>query len=227
LIAAPMADAAAPPTADRQEVAARAQPGDVGSGASAAAGPQDSHAAPPASKLSEIAEARTPAPDERAPEQPDSPPAPAPAPAPAGRRRAAIVALAIVLLIMGLGILVWERQAIMAAASRLTALVGLEEPPGADLEIGAVTSVREETADGDVLVVRGTVSNLTDEAHPLPVVRVSLLDTNDTELQHVMVAPDRAVLAAGESLSFSARLDKPVPTARRIKVTFSDRSAPN
>lgn len=219
LIVAPMTDTAAPPTADGQEVAARAQPEGLGGGASAADYPQDLHRAPPATELPEIAEAHIPAPDERAPEQPAS--------APARRRRAAFVALAIVLLIIGLGILVWERDAVMAAASRLTALVGLEGPPGADLEIGAVTSVREETADGDMLVVRGTVSNLTDEARPLPVVRVSLLDTNDTELQHVMVTPDREVLAASESLSFSARLEQPAPTARRIKVTFAARSASN
>jgi hypothetical protein len=127
---------------------------------------------------------------------------------------------------MGLGILVLERDAVVAAVSRLTALVGLEEPPGAGLEIGAVTSLREEAADGDVLVVQGTVTNLTDEARPLPAVRVSLFNTDDTELQHVMVVPDQEVLAASESVAFSARLEQPAPTARRIKVTFAARSAP-
>jgi hypothetical protein len=128
-------------------------------------------------------------------------------------------------MIAGLGILVLERDAVMAAASRLTTLIGLAEPLGAGLEIGAEPSVREETAEGDVLVVQGTVTNLTDQPRPLPGIRVSLFDTDDTELQHVMVVPDREMLAAGESIAFSARLEQPAPTARRIKVTFADRSA--
>ena len=136
-----------------------------------------------------------------------------------------VVALAIALAIIGLGIVVLERDAVVAAASRLTVLVGLKELPGAGLEIGAVTSLREEAADGDVLVVQGTVTNLTDETRSLPAVRVSLFDTDDTELQHVTVAPDQEVLAPGESVAFSARLGQPAPTARRIKVTFAARSA--
>jgi hypothetical protein len=128
-------------------------------------------------------------------------------------------------MIAGLGILVLERDAVMAAASRLTTLIGLAEPLGAGLEIGAEPSVREETAEGDVLVVQGTVTNLTDQPRPLPGIRVSLFDNDDTELQHVMVVPDRDMLAAGESIAFSARLEQPAPTARRIKVTFAARSA--
>ena len=105
-------------------------------------------------------------------------------------------------------------------------MVGLQEPPGAGLDIGGVTSFRQETAVGDVLVVEGTVTNVTDSSRPLPLVRVSLFDTDDAELQHVLVVPDQQVLVPGERIAFSARLEQPAPTARRIKVTFAVRRAP-
>jgi hypothetical protein len=210
-----MADAPPPPTADSQEIAAGAPPDGGGLRLGGSEGGSDTTL--PATKLPETVETHTPDPGKKASKKPASRPA----------RRGLIVlaATAIALMIAGLGILVLERDAVMAAASRLTALIGLEEPPGAGLEIGAVTSLREEAADGDVLVVQGTVSNPTDEARPLPGIRVSLFDTDDTELQHVTVVPDQEMLAAGESIAFSARLEQPAPTAKRIKVTFAARSA--
>ena len=98
-----------------------------------------------------------------------------PAPKAAARRRgrAVFVALAATVLVVGLGILVVGRDVIMAAASSLSAMVGLQEPPGAGLDIGGVTSFRQETADGDVLVVEGTVTYVTDYSQPLPLVRES------------------------------------------------------
>lgn len=150
----------------------------------------------------------------------------APEPAPAGRKRIILVALAATILVAGIGVLVIGRDAIEAAVSSLSAMVGLEAPPGAELHISAVTSFREETAGGDVLVVEGTVTNPTENARPLPAIRVALLDTEDAELQHVMVVPDQQVLVPGERFAFSARLEQPAPTARRIKVSFSARHGP-
>lgn len=146
--------------------------------------------------------------------------------APRWRKRIVLAALAATVLVAGLGILMTGREVIEAGVSSLSAMVGFEEPPGADLDISAVTSFREETADGDVLVVEGTVINATDDARPLPAVRVTLLDTEDAELQHVIVVPDQQVLVPGERLAFSARLDQPAPRARRIKVSFTARREP-
>ena len=216
---APAADAP-PPAVDGQEIAAGAPPDQAGAGSEQADFSREFQPALPAANLPETVEASTAVFDETVLEKPAS------QPAPARRRRALLAAaLAIAFTIIALAILALERDAVMAAASRLTALIGLEEPPGAGLEIDAVTSLRQEAADGDVLVVQGTVTNLTDEARPLPAVRVSLFDTDDKELQHVMIVPDQEALAAGESIAFSARLEQPAPTARRIKVTFAARSA--
>jgi hypothetical protein len=210
--AAPTTNAAAAPTADGQEAAARAQPDGEAKGAA-------SHREPP-----------TASPANEPPEPPEAPDTLAPIKKLPPSRSArggllALAALACVLLIAGVGILVLEWDAVTAAGSRLATLISLKEPLGAGLDIGAVTSVREEAADGETLVVQGTVTNLTDQPRPLPGIRVSLFDTDDTELQHVVVVPDREMLAAGETIAFSARLAQPAPTARRIKVTFAARSA--
>jgi hypothetical protein len=137
-----------------------------------------------------------------------------------------LAAVAATILVAGLAISFMGRDVIMAAVSDLAAMVGLQEPLGAGLDIGSVTSFREEPADGDVLVVEGTVTNVSDQARPLPLVRVALFDTDDAELQHVLVVPDQEVLVPGERIAFSARMEQPAPTARRIKVSFAPRPEP-
>jgi predicted Zn finger-like uncharacterized protein len=151
---------------------------------------------------------------------------PARKPASEWRNRMIYAALAAAILAGGLGILLMGRDVIMAGVSSISAIIGLQDPAGAGLDIGAVTSFREETADGDVLIVEGTVTNVSDDARPLPMVRIALFDTDDAELQHVMVVPDQQVLVPGERIAFSARLEQPAPTARRIKVSFAARPEP-
>ena len=150
----------------------------------------------------------------------------APKPASAWRKRIVLVALAASILVAGVFTLVIGRDGIEAAISGLATMFGLEAPPGAELHISAVTSFRDETAGGDVLVVEGTVTNPTQDPRPLPAVRVALFDTEDAELQHVMVVPDQQVLVPGARFAFSARLEQPAPAARRIKVSFSARHEP-
>ncbi len=129
--------------------------------------------------------------------------------------------LAVGVLALGLAMLVVGREAIISAASSLLVIVGFQEPLGAGLEIDAVTSFREETTEGDVLVVEGTITNESDDERAVPLVRVALFDGNDTELQHVIISPNENVLAPAARIAFSARLAQPAPTARRIKVTFA------
>lgn len=139
----------------------------------------------------------------------------------ARRARALAAVLAVGVLALGLAMLVVGREAIISAASSLLVIVGFQEPLGAGLEIDAVTSFREETTEGDVLVVEGTITNESDDERAVPLVRVALFDGNDTELQHVIISPNENVLAPAARIAFSARLAQPAPTARRIKVTFA------
>ncbi len=141
------------------------------------------------------------------------------------RKHAVVAALAALSLAagVGVGIMLLGRDGMMAGVSDLSAWVGLREPPGVGLDISDVTSFREETPDGDVLVVEGRITNIGDEARPLPNIRVALFDTADTELQHVIVRPDQEVLVPDGRFAFSARLEKPALTARRIKVSFARR----
>lgn len=161
-------------------------------------------------------------------EKPESPPSSdsTQEPTPAWRKRTVLAALAATILVAGLSILVIGREVIESAVSSLSVMVGLEAAPGAGLDISAVTSFREETADGEVLVVEGTVTNATADARPLPAIRVTLFNTEDAELQHVMVVPDQQVLVPGARIAFSARLEQPAPTARRIKVSFTAQREP-
>ena len=212
-----------PPRTSTSDDAAGAAPHDGASGGSAARSDARPDRFPVATEEAAAANVSQESPQELTPELEDKP---ARKPAPGWRRRAIFAALAVTVLVVGLGILLIGRDVIVAAISELPALVGLQEPLGAGLDIGAVTSFREETGDGDVLIVEGTVTNVTDDVRPLPVVRVALFDNDDAELQHVMVVPDQQVLAPGERIAFSARLEQPAPTARRIKVGFAARPEP-
>jgi predicted Zn finger-like uncharacterized protein len=103
----------------------------------------------------------------------------------------------------------------------------LPDPLGAGLEIRDIASARERDNAGDVLTVTGVVANVADEPAPLPMLRVSLYDADDNELQSVTVANLRDMLAAGEALSFDARIPDPRPEAKRVRVGFTPAAAPD
>ncbi len=144
------------------------------------------------------------------------------------RRPAAAVAaslLAVVVIVAGL--LALARDAVVSivpAAAPVYAMLGFPaEAVGAGLNIVDVTSSREQTDDGEVLVVAGSVTNVDHDMRPVPLIRVALFDADDDELQAIMVPPDRDTLAPGQRFDFTARLGNPAATARRIKVTFAAR----
>jgi predicted Zn finger-like uncharacterized protein len=73
-----------------------------------------------------------------------------------------------------------------------------------------------------VLAVRGSVVNVTDQALPLPRVRVSLRDDAGEELYYWTVVLDETRLDAGAATQFVTRLSSPPLGAARIEVTFAD-----
>jgi predicted Zn finger-like uncharacterized protein len=101
----------------------------------------------------------------------------------------------------------------------------LPDPLGAGLEIRDISSARGRDGGGDVLTVTGVVANTADEPAPLPMLRVSLYDAEDNEVQSITVPGERDMLAAGEALNFDARIPDPRPEARRVRVGFTTAAA--
>ena len=142
-------------------------------------------------------------------------------------RAGPIAALIVGAVLVALAGLILAREPIVAAvpgAAKLYAMVGLAgEELGAGLDIRDVISAREPAGDGEALVIEGVIANTADAPRDLPLIRVALFDADNEEIQFVTVSPDQPALPPGETVGFTARLDNPAATARRIKVTFAPR----
>lgn len=81
-----------------------------------------------------------------------------------------------------------------------------------------------ETADGVVvLVVEGTLVNITSREIPLQRLRLAVRDAQGREIYTWTAAAPKAVLAPGESVAFRSRLASPPPDGRSIEVRFFNR----
>lgn len=112
-------------------------------------------------------------------------------------------------------------------AAGIYAMVGLGgEELGAGLEIRDVTSARTVEGGVDALVVSGVVANVSKDDRQVPMLRVGLLDGNGVEVQHVVAAPLKNRLPAGQNIAFKAQLPEPSALARRLEVTFTKEDKP-
>lgn len=112
-------------------------------------------------------------------------------------------------------------------AAEYYAMLGLSvESLGGGLDIRGVQSSRETEGEAEVLIVRGTVANVSSRPRKVPHIRVTLFDAKDKEIQSAVVQPTKPELAAGDNIGFRARLPDPSPLARRLEVTFTGEQAP-
>ena len=93
---------------------------------------------------------------------------------------------------------------------------------GKGLEIRNVKSRREAVNGVDILTVRGDVANLSEQERMAPMIRVSLYDANDEEVQSTFAALLKNRLPAGAKIEFSAKLPEPSASAQQLGVTFAE-----
>jgi predicted Zn finger-like uncharacterized protein len=111
-------------------------------------------------------------------------------------------------------------------AGKLYALVGLApDPLGQGLEIREIASARDRVGGQDVLKVTGMVANVVQSREPLPILRITLFDTADQELQWVTIPPALESLDPGQTLPFEVEIPAASPEARLLRVGFV--AAPN
>ena len=144
---------------------------------------------------------------------------------PASRGKLIIIgAAAVVVILLGAG-LFFGRGLIVSfwpGANDIFAMIGLStDALGAGLDIRSVKSERETKDDIDVLVVRGFVANVDKEPRMVPLIRVSLYNSDDEEVQSLVVAPTKSELKPKATVGFKARLEDPPASARRLEVTFT------
>lgn len=112
---------------------------------------------------------------------------------------------------------------IWPGAQAIYDMVGMTGPaPGAGLEITVERSDRDVENGVDVLKLTGSIANVTEDPVAVPMIRVSVSDETGEEVQFVVVPPEKNSLTPGDVMPFEAKLTNLVPTARSIKVTFSE-----
>lgn len=122
-----------------------------------------------------------------------------------------------------LGVAVWKRADIVAAAPRTAsafAAIGLPvNATGLEIEGAYVQFNKEATPPS--LTVSGVIRNVSADQKPLPLVRVSLRDDKDAEVLAWTVDLGRPTLAPGGKAPFLSELPDPPKTAATASFDFA------
>ena len=121
------------------------------------------------------------------------------------------------------------------AAGAWYAMIGLGESLGAGLRRDLDGADRSTEGGVDILVVRGTISNISDRVRKIPLIRLVLLDSDKDdargepigeEVMAMVIPPPRSEIQPGEFVRFSARIEDPPGITRSIFITFTEGEAP-
>ncbi|MCR4521511.1 MULTISPECIES: zinc-ribbon domain-containing protein [Bosea] len=129
-----------------------------------------------------------------------------------------------------IGIVAWQRQAVVRAAPQLA---GLFETIGMPVNVRGLSLSSIESgvvADGQnrFLIVEGDVTNITKSKTAVPLIEVAVKDAGGATLYTWTTEPPRASLEPAELVRFRARLASPPEQGQSVKVRFtSAQSAAN
>jgi predicted Zn finger-like uncharacterized protein len=116
------------------------------------------------------------------------------------------------------------RQDVMTSwpqSASLYSTLGLKSATSG-LKIGKIET-RVSVEDGrQVLSIRGEMTNQSDHAIQVPLLRVALSNEDRRELYHWTFPPETPTLKPGKILSFKTRLVSPPASARHLDVRFSN-----
>ena len=113
-------------------------------------------------------------------------------------------------------------QEMVPQTKPLYEMIGLGEPLGTGLDIQDVRSQRGTEGEVDVLIITGTVANITDTPKDVPLIRISLFNGDNEEVQFLNLEPEHGQIPAGEKIEFKGSIMDPAATARRMEVTFTE-----
>ncbi|MFJ5368210.1 MJ0042-type zinc finger domain-containing protein [Bosea sp. CER48] len=144
-------------------------------------------------------------------------------PASSRGRNARVPAVAALLGLALLGLIVWQRQAVVRAAPQLA---GVFEMAGLPVNVRGLTLTAIESGlvdDGAnrFLVVEGDVTNVSRSKAPVPLIEVAVRDAAGATLYTWTAEPPRASLEPTELVRFRARLASPPESGRSVRVRFT------
>jgi hypothetical protein len=100
-------------------------------------------------------------------------------------------------------------------------MIGLNDPLGMGLDIQDVQSQRKQEGEIDVLNVTGSIVNISKKPRTVPLIRISLFNEEQEEVQFINLTPDIAKIPPGEKMTFNGSLMEPATNAKKMEVTFA------
>tara|TARA_B100001094_G_scaffold296850_1_gene319391 strand:- start:110 stop:1141 length:1032 start_codon:yes stop_codon:yes gene_type:complete len=101
-------------------------------------------------------------------------------------------------------------------------MIGLSDPLGVGLDIQDVQSQREQEGDIDILNVTGNIVNISEKLRTVPLIRISLFNEENEEMQFINITPVKAEIPAGEKMNFQGSIIDPAEKAKKMEVTFTE-----
>jgi predicted Zn finger-like uncharacterized protein len=145
-------------------------------------------------------------------------------PEPAKRASAIGWLVFLIVLLGGLAGIVLGRHMLVEAwapAARLYDMVGLSvDGIGAGLELRNVTSARRDDAGASVIVVEGTIANVSNRQRDVPRLRAVVRSAARQDLKDWVFPPGVMSLNAGETANFRYELPDPPRGATDLAITF-------
>jgi predicted Zn finger-like uncharacterized protein len=116
-------------------------------------------------------------------------------------------------------------QEMVPQTKPLYEMLGLSDPLGTGLDIQDVRSQRGQEDENDILTVKGNIVNISEKLRMVPLIRISLFNAEDEEVQFINLTPDMAEIPAGEKMNFKGSIINPAPKAKKMEVTFTEPKA--
>ncbi|MHC8508627.1 MAG: MJ0042-type zinc finger domain-containing protein [Rhodospirillales bacterium] len=148
-----------------------------------------------------------------------------PEPSQGGPLKWILVALIVLILVVGGGGFLFKSMVMemFPGARSIYEAVGLGENMEEVFEFGPIMPDRVTEAGVDYLVIKGSLTNISNGMRVTPRIRVNLLSADGDNLQFSDVDPEPVELRPGETAEFEARIKEPSPLARRMEATFTER----
>jgi len=112
-------------------------------------------------------------------------------------------------------------MSMMPFTKGLYEMIGLGEKVGAGLNLGTPKMVFTTARGKPALVVRGVITNISDETQAVPMIKIILRDSERHDIHSSLAAPARNQLKAKERMSYKVTVIEPSPLARGIAVVFA------
>jgi hypothetical protein len=148
-----------------------------------------------------------------------------------GKSKGGMIALLVVLIFAALGAGAWFGRStivtMVPAAEPVYAMLGIEiDASSVGLVFQDVTSDRQSVNGVDVFVVRGFITNQSENSRTLPNLSLILFDRTDTQVQRIDSEPPQKTLEAGQTTGFRLKMDNPSASATRFDVFWSKPTKP-